>query len=464
MFFQGLANELTARTGAVYVAESVIGLFLALIFLYFSKEYSRNYLRTWALSWFAFSLSAFCLGFATLYGLSRNDEIRILTAYLSQVGTYLHVLFLLAGTYELVKVKNIKLRVLLLYTGAIVVFSLIVVMLYNSDTGPEASQYRYFLRLVLRHSIVAACFFAAGIIVLMNPVFIRSFGKRLMMISFFSYGMAYLYYSILGVLLLAGVTVSFPFFFGTLELLLICIIGLSMVIWLLEDERHRISKINKELDSFLYSTSHDLRAPIASILGLTNLARLEIQDPVATQFMVMIDDRVKKLDTVIADILTLSRSQKVEIKMESIDFNELFKETINELKFNEGASQIKLNYDRNPLNIFWSDKAQMKIVLSNLIGNAVKYHNPHQPNQFINVGFKRINRLVEITVEDNGRGIASESLPKIFDMFYRATSAVDGTGLGLYIVKESLSKINGTIRVTSEESIGTTFTIVLANA
>jgi signal transduction histidine kinase len=454
MFFQGLANELTARTGAVYLAESIIGLVLALIFLYFSKEYSRNYLRTWALSWFAFSLSAFCLGFATLYGLSRNDEIRMLTAYLSQVGTYLHVLFLLAGTYELVKVKRIEPKVLLLYTGAIVVFSLIAVILFNNDPSPQASQYRYFIRLVFRHTIVAACFFAAGIIVLINPVFIRSFGKRIMLISFFSYGMAYLYYSILGLLLLAGASVSFPFFFGTLELTLICIIGLSMVIWLLEDERHRISKINKELDSFLYSTSHDLRAPIASILGLTNLARLEIKDPTAKDFMVMIDDRVKKLDTVIADILTLSRSQKVEIKMEPIDFNELLKETINELRFNEGASNIKLNYEYNSSNTFWSDKAQMKIVLSNLIGNAVKYHNPSQPNQFIKVGFKRINRLVEITVEDNGRGIPRESLPKIFDMFYRATSAVDGTGLGLYIVKESLSKINGTIRVTSEETVG----------
>jgi signal transduction histidine kinase len=464
MFFQGLANELTARTGAVYLAESIIGLVLALIFLYFSKEYSRNYLKTWALSWFAFSLSAFCLGFATLYGLSKNDAIRVVTAYLSQAGTYLHVLFLLAGTYELVKVKHIKVRILLWYTLGIVVFSLIIVSLFNNDPSPESSQYRYFLRLVVRHFIVASCFIAAGIIVLVNPVFVRSFGKRIMLISFLSYGIAYLYYSILGLLLLAGVTVSFPFFFGTLELTLICIIGLSMVIWLLEDERQRISKVNKELDSFLYSTSHDLRAPIASILGLTNLARLEIKDQTSKEFMEMIDDRVKKLDSVISDILTLSRSKKVEIKMESIDFNELLKETINELKFNEGASKITLNYKQNSLNTFWTDKAQMKIVLSNLIGNAVKYHNLGQPNPFIGVTFKRNNKRVEITIEDNGLGIAKESLPKIFDMFYRATSTADGTGLGLYIVKEALSKINGTIRVTSEEGKGSVFTVTLANA
>jgi signal transduction histidine kinase len=285
-----------------------------------------------------------------------------------------------------------------------------------------------------------------------------------MLISFLSYGIAYLYYSILGLLLLAGVSVSFPFFFGTLELTLICIIGLSMVIWLLEDERQRISKVNKELDSFLYSTSHDLRAPIASILGLTNLARLEIKDPTSKEFMKMIDDRVKKLDSVIGDILTLSRSKKVEIKMESIDFSELLKETTNELKFNEGASNINLIYEPNTVNIFWTDKAQMKIVLSNLIGNAVKYHNLNQPNPFIGVTFKRNNKVVEIAIEDNGLGIAKESLPKIFDMFYRATSTADGTGLGLYIVKEALSKINGTIRVTSEEGKGTVFTIALANA
>lgn len=464
MLFEGLANEITARTGAIYLAESVIGIFLFFIFIYFSSEYGRPYLKTWSLSWLAFSVSAFSLGFATLYGLTRNDAIRQITAYLSQAGTYLHVCFLLAGTFELVRVKQISLRTFLWITACTLVFSLFIVSLYYNNPSPEASQFRYFIRLVVRHSIVAGCFISAGIIVLRNPVFIKSFGKGIMLISFFSYGIAYLYYAIVGVLLLLNIDVSFPFFFGILELTLICAIGLSMVIWLLEDERQRITKINKELDSFLYSTSHDLRAPIASMLGLTNLAMLELQDAKAREFITMIDDRVKKMDSVISDILTLSRSNKVEIKMESIDFNELINETITELKFSKGASVINFSYEKSPTSILWSDRAQMKIILSNLIGNAIKYHNTNKPSPFIKVTFKRSNRRVEISVEDNGQGIAKESLPRIFEMFYRATSTADGTGLGLYIVKEALVKINGTVKVTSEEGSGTTFSILLANA
>jgi signal transduction histidine kinase len=104
----------------------------------------------------------------------------------------------------------------------------------------------------------------------------------------------------------------------------------------------------------------------------------------------------------------------------------------------------------------------MKIILGNLISNAIKYHNIHQPKPIIQVTFRRVGRTVEIIVEDNGRGIPKEALPKIFEMFYRAETKVEGTGLGLYI--EALLKINGRITVKSEYGQGTTFTVALANA
>ena len=107
---------------------------------------------------------------------------------------------------------------------------------------------------------------------------------------------------------------------------------------------------------------------------------------------------------------------------------------------------------------------QMKIVLNNLLANAVKYHNLDQPNPFIRVLFHRENDVVKIAIQDNGKGIAEANLPKIFEMFYRASLDTEGTGLGLYIVKEALSKIHGTIEVKSELGTGSTFTIILENA
>jgi signal transduction histidine kinase len=234
--------------------------------------------------------------------------------------------------------------------------------------------------------------------------------------------------------------------------------------WLLEDEREKLEKANKELDQFLYSTSHDLRAPIASILGLTYLGKLEFEEEKARTFMDMIEARIRKLDLVIGDILSLSRSKKIDVRIEQLNLQTLLENTVTDIKFNKGASAISLDYTPDPSHVFRSDVNQMKIILSNLMGNAVKYHNLEQPNPYIRVTFLRRKDCVEIAIEDNGQGIPEGSLPKIFDMFYRASLNTEGTGLGLYIVREALNKIKGTIAVKSEFGKGSTFTILLDNA
>src|SRR5690606_37274675 len=111
-----------------------------------------------------------------------------------------------------------------------------------------------------------------------------------------------------------------------------------------------------------------------------------------------------------------------------------------------------------------SDPNQISIVLSNLITNAVKYHRLNQDDPYIRIRFKRISDTVIFTVEDNGQGIHPHSVNKIVDMFFRASQGTDGTGLGLYIVKEALAKVKGKIDVESEFGKGTTFTVTLENA
>jgi signal transduction histidine kinase len=150
--------------------------------------------------------------------------------------------------------------------------------------------------------------------------------------------------------------------------------------------------------------------------------------------------------------------------MQTIRFSDLVKEAISDIQFSKGTSGIRLDYDSDADNMFYSDYNQISIVLSNLISNAVKYHRLNQEDPYIRINFKRISGNVRITVEDNGQGIPPQSLGKIFDMFFRASQETDGTGLGLYIVKEALSKIKGKIDVDSEFGKGTTFTIMLENA
>ena len=134
---------------------------------------------------------------------------------------------------------------------------------------------------------------------------------------------------------------------------------------------------------------------------------------------------------------------------------------IADLKFNKGAKAITLRYAPDPSFIFLSDYNQLKIILGNLISNAVKYHFVEQADPYIAVRFARANDEVTIEVEDNGTGIAKEYQEKIFTMFFRASTQSEGTGLGLYIVAEAVARLQGKITVKSEVGKGSTFSVKL---
>ena len=101
--------------------------------------------------------------------------------------------------------------------------------------------------------------------------------------------------------------------------------------------------------------------------------------------------------------------------------------------------------------------------MDNLISNAIKYQDTAKENRFIQLSLKRHENYVELLAIDNGIGIAEENVPKIFEMFFRATSLSTGSGLGLYIVKETIEKLGGTIEVNSAVGQGTSFKMILPN-
>lgn len=138
------------------------------------------------------------------------------------------------------------------------------------------------------------------------------------------------------------------------------------------------------------------------------------------------------------------------------------KEIIKDLTYYESAQKVDFKYQFNDKFKCLCDLRRVKIVLSNLINNAVKYHNFDQAHPGITITARKEYEKTIIEVMDNGLGIAEEKLPEIFNMFYRVSSDDKGTGLGLYIVMEAMKKMNGTINVTSELGKGSTFTLVFS--
>jgi len=222
-----------------------------------------------------------------------------------------------------------------------------------------------------------------------------------------------------------------------------------------------LEKTNAELDRFLYSTSHDLRSPLSSIKGLVNIARMETHDEKLQRYFGMMIDRVEKLDFFIKDIIDYSKNARTEVRSEPVDFNSLLTEVTDNLRYIEGAETIEFQskvFVSDPVQV---DKNRLSVVLNNLLANAIKYHDPKKEKQWIDVQVSNSNGEIKVQVSDNGMGIDPEHHSKIFDMFYRGTLHSKGSGLGLYIVKETVAKMRGTIGVESVPGQGSSFSISL---
>jgi signal transduction histidine kinase len=221
----------------------------------------------------------------------------------------------------------------------------------------------------------------------------------------------------------------------------------------------QLKKLNDELDRFVYSTSHDLRAPLLSVLGLLKLAEGKIDEKEMTQYHRMMETRLFSLDKFIKDITDYSRNNRLQIVSESVNLSSLADEIWESLRYSADAKGIEF-INNLPTNlVVVNDGTRLRVVLSNLIANAIRYHDHRKEKRYIKIYHHLTNSSFSIHVEDNGQGIAPELHSKIFDMFYRGNESSQGSGLGLYIVKETLVKISGTIQLCSTPRLGSTFSI-----
>lgn len=220
-----------------------------------------------------------------------------------------------------------------------------------------------------------------------------------------------------------------------------------------------LRKVNDELDRFVYSVSHDLRSPLSSILGLTNLARKTTDPAELDNILSMIQGRVAAQDHFISEIIDYSKNERAAVASEKIQLSNLVDDIINSLKFNPNADKIKFENLISKSAIVKCDKVRLTVILNNLVGNAIKYHDLKKQHCFIQLSYALNENCLQ--VKDNGVGIAAEHQFKIFDMFYRGSDRSTGSGLGLFITKEAVGKINATIQVASLPGEGSTFSVFL---
>lgn len=231
----------------------------------------------------------------------------------------------------------------------------------------------------------------------------------------------------------------------------------------LEEKNAELEKVNEELDRFVYSVSHNLRAPLTSIMGITNLtASYDFNREELLDFMHNIHNVVEHLDETIHDIIEYSKNSRMFLEAKVIDIKSTV-HTIIERITNVESNKVKINQFYDIATPICSDINRLEPLIHNILSNAIKYADNSKAESSIYLSVVSNEDNICITVADNGIGIAHQLQSKIFDMFYRATNVSTGSGLGLYIVKEIVNKLKGSIKIESEEHMGTTVTLNIPN-
>lgn len=233
---------------------------------------------------------------------------------------------------------------------------------------------------------------------------------------------------------------------------------------LLKKNNKELKKLNSELDSFLYSTAHDLRSPLTSLLGLIHIMEHENKQEDLKPYFQMMQGSIYRMEDFIGQIVGYSKNKRLGMISEKIDLYSLISEIFDNHQFVEGAIKIDHLVDVREKVSFYSDRGRVLVLFNNLISNAIRYADLSKEKPFIRIQITVDEPEAIIEFADNGVGIAEEHIDKIFNMFYRANTGSKGSGLGLFIFKETIAKLNGLVSVESTLGVGTKFFIRLPNS
>jgi signal transduction histidine kinase len=222
-----------------------------------------------------------------------------------------------------------------------------------------------------------------------------------------------------------------------------------------------LKKLHVELDGFVYKTTHDLRAPLNSLLGIIELCKIESDIHTIRNFVQLQEVSVRKLDAYIMDILNLARNSNSEVKREEVDMAEVVQDVFQQLGYMD--TSVHRDVQVKQFSKLVTDRNRIMIILNNLLSNAFRYRDQHKSYQFVSLQVEVKEDMLVLIVKDNGLGIPTEFKERVFEMFFRINEKLAGSGLGLYIVKETVSKLGGSLELQSEQGHGTEFYVEIPN-
>ncbi|MFN8887379.1 MAG: tetratricopeptide repeat protein [Cyclobacteriaceae bacterium] len=227
------------------------------------------------------------------------------------------------------------------------------------------------------------------------------------------------------------------------------------------DRTRQLEQAYKELDTFFYRSSHDFRRPLTTFMGLAEVAKITVKDQHALHLFEKVRETALSLDRMLIKLQSISDVGAQQFVYKEVSIELLLESTLD--SFREAIERKKIKYQVHTLNLqpLYSYPAFVKIVIENLIENAIQFCRPQ--DAMIDFLIRDLNGGIQLIVKDNGIGIEKEYHDRVFDMFFRGSEQSKGNGLGLYIVKKAIEKLSGHLTFESTPGVGTTFMVWLPN-
>ena len=230
---------------------------------------------------------------------------------------------------------------------------------------------------------------------------------------------------------------------------------------LLDMRNMELQKAYEELDKFAYSVSHDLRDPLAGVLGAIRIALDFKSVEQVHEILNLMKTSIVKLEDYINSLRDYYLLRRGELNLSKIDFNSIFEDILDFYKMYSQNSGVEISFEVDQENTFINDKSILDLILHNLVSNAIKYQKLDSLDKWVKLKAETENGHAKITVTDNGIGISESSINDIFRLFFRASDQAEGMGFGLYNVKTAVQKLKGGIEVDSAPENGSKFVVTI---
>lgn len=217
------------------------------------------------------------------------------------------------------------------------------------------------------------------------------------------------------------------------------------------DKNKQLVERNQELDQILYRSSHDLRSPLSSMFGILNLLKSEQLPDHLKGYCFHLEQKMQQMNSVINTLTTLGQSVLDEIKIKQVNIEELLEDEISHLSYLANFKNITFNKTIEGDRVVLIDELLTRIILRSLLSNAIIFRDPELG--YIQIRISVISCKLYISIQDDGEGISEEIAAKIWDMFYRGSERSIGQGMGLYLVKKIVDRLQGTVTWRSANRI-----------